>query len=285
MEMGPVAAAAALERIVVGVDGSDAAGSALGWAGRVAEYTGAELVITHAFQPEQKVPPDRCAELKAEIEARLAGAWSAPLDGRAVRHRTRLVTGPPDALLDVADDEDADLLVVGPRGHGAFAALHFGSVAHHLAQHTTRPLVIVPVRGAAAPLDRIVLGVDGSSGSQAPVRWCARLAAGLDAEVFAVGALDPRAIWPPEASAAKAFMEKLRGEWAVPLHDAGVEVHPMFTEGLPFVNALSVVAKDEDAGLFVVGARAAGRSLGKRRGRLPVQLVHQAQIPVTIVPA
>ena len=281
-----MAAAAPLERIVVGVDGSDAAGSALGWAGRVAEYTGAELVIAHAFGPEpSRVPPDRYAELKAETEARLAGTWLAPLDGREVRHRTRLVAGPPGALLEVADDENADVLVVGPRGHGAFAALHFGSVAHHLAHHTTRPLVIVPLRGAAAPLDRIVLGVDGSSGGQALVRWCARLAAGLDAEVFAVFARDPRAVWPLESSAARTFMKKLGGNWATPLHDAGVEVHPMITEGLPPVSALSTVAKDEDAGLFVVGARGTGRRLGMRRGRIPVQLVHHAQIPVAIVPS
>jgi nucleotide-binding universal stress UspA family protein len=154
-----------------------------------------------------------------------------------------------------------------------------------LAHHTTPPLLILPARGAAAPLDRIVLGVDGSSGSQGSVRWCARLAAGLDAEVFAVCALDPRAIWPPESSAAKTFMKKLRGDWLAPLHDVGVEVHPMITEGLPPVSALSAVAKDEDAGLLVVGTQGTGGFLGMRRDRLPVQLVHHAQIPVAIVPS
>jgi nucleotide-binding universal stress UspA family protein len=139
-----VAAAVPLERIVVGVDGSDAAGSALGWAGRVAEYTGAELVITHAFRPEQsRVPPDRYAELTAETEARLAGAWSAPLDGREVRHRTRLVTGPPDALLDVADDEDAGLFVVGPRGTAGFRTRR-GRFPVRLVHQAQIPVAVVP---------------------------------------------------------------------------------------------------------------------------------------------
>ena len=55
-----------------------------------------------------------------------------------------MLDGPPEVLLEAAEAEHADLLVVGNRGAGGLAGLHVGSVAHHLAHHTGRPLAIVP---------------------------------------------------------------------------------------------------------------------------------------------
>jgi nucleotide-binding universal stress UspA family protein len=273
-----------LKRVVVGVDGSQAGSAALGWAGRLAQRVGAEVVVAHAFEPdESELPPGRYDELRAEAECRLVAEWSAPLRSCDVSYRRLLLTGPPDRLLDAADHLDADLLVVGPRGHGGFAALHVGSVAHHLAHYARQPLAIVPAPTAALPLDRIVIGVDGSAGSMAAVRWCARLAAGLDAEVAAVCALERHAALAERAVAV--CEEKLRDAWTAPLHDAGVKVHPIVREETHPVAALSAVVRDENAGLVVVGVRGLGGFLAMRLGRLPLQLVHQTQLPVVIVPA
>jgi len=278
-------APARLERIVVGVDGSTAAAGALAWAGGLAERVGAEVVVAHAFKPqESEVSPDHYRELQAEAQTRLAGEWTTPLAERGIRYRTMLLTGPPDVLLDAADAEDADLLVVGPRGHGRFAALHIGSVAHYLAHHTTRPLAIVPAPGAVAPLERIVIGVDGSPGSTHAARWCARLAVSLDAEVIAVCALEPRPDWWPEPARSDCD-EQLGGAWIAPLHDAGVKVQPLVRADTHPVEALSATAADEGAGLIVLGAKGIGGFLGLRLGRVPTQLVHHTQLPVVIVPA
>jgi nucleotide-binding universal stress UspA family protein len=60
------------------------------------------------------------------------------------------------ALLDAADDEDADLIVLGSRGLTGLQRLLLGSVAHDVAQHAHRPIAIIPSRpvAEARALDR-----------------------------------------------------------------------------------------------------------------------------------
>jgi nucleotide-binding universal stress UspA family protein len=51
---------------------------------------------------------------------------------------------PVQVLLDVADDVDADMIVVGSRGFGGFPQMLLGSTSTQLAQHSRRPVLIVP---------------------------------------------------------------------------------------------------------------------------------------------
>ncbi|MGI8756041.1 MAG: universal stress protein [Acidimicrobiales bacterium] len=277
-----------MKRILVGVDGSDAAAAALGWAGQLAHVVGAEVVVATVFEPDQaEVSPERYEELTQEAERLLDTEWSDPLSGSAAPRRSLLLTGHPDALIDAAEAEDADLVVVGPRGHGRFARLHIGSVAHHLAHHTTRPLAIVPAPGAVAAFDRVVIGVDGSEGSAQAVRWCTDMARAAHAEVVAVYAFEPMVEWVLESdprSWRQAAERKLEDSWVAPLREAGVPVRTRIIEDIHPVAALVEVVKDEGAGLVVVGTRGIGGFLGLRLGRVPMQLVHHTQMPVVLVP-
>ncbi|MGH9031349.1 MAG: universal stress protein [Acidimicrobiia bacterium] len=278
-----------MKRILVGVDGSDSAAAALAWAGRLARLVEGEVVVVNAFQPDQaEVSPERYEESWREAEHRLEGEWSAPLDATGAHHRSLLVAGRPDRLLEVAEHEDADLVVVGPLGLGAFARLHLGSVAHHLAHHTRRPLAIVPERGAQAGIERIVVGVDGSEGSDAAVRWCADVASAVNAEVVAVYAFEPLVEWVAESdprSWRQAAERMVTTEWVAPLRAAGVSVRTRIIEDIHPVAALAGAIEDEDAGLAVVGTRGRGGFGGLRVGRLPIQLVHHTHKPVVLVPA
>jgi nucleotide-binding universal stress UspA family protein len=49
------------------------------------------------------------------------------------------------AILDVADDQDAVVIVAGSRGFSNIKSLVLGSVSHGLANHAHRPLLIIPV--------------------------------------------------------------------------------------------------------------------------------------------
>ena len=139
---------AELRRIVVGVDGSDNAGRALDWAITLGRPQDAEIVAVHAvgllahLDSGPAVPAQsHLDELHLVFETR----WCAPLANCGLAHRMRCVDGTPVvALLETAEREDADMVVVGRRGAGGFPALLLGSTSHQLAQHCTRPLLIVP---------------------------------------------------------------------------------------------------------------------------------------------
>ncbi|MGJ7906728.1 universal stress protein [Actinopolyspora sp. H202] len=71
----------------------------------------------------------------AETVGEVAGESPVPIDRSVSRgHPTR-------ALLDVARESGAELIVVGNRGHGGFASVLLGSVSQHLVHHADRPVV------------------------------------------------------------------------------------------------------------------------------------------------
>lgn len=138
------------ERIVVGVDGSDNAGAALTWAVEHASGRDAELEVVLAWMEPVSggiagamVMPDvsslrdaHQAELDRIVDAVRRDATDLSISGRLVHGAAS------SALRDAA--ADADLLVVGSRGHGGFAGLLLGSVSHQVVSHAPCPVVVVP---------------------------------------------------------------------------------------------------------------------------------------------
>jgi len=138
-------------RIVVGIDGSDSSASALRWAIRQAGLTDAAVDAVIAWHyPDLAAtsvafgaiePPYVIFQENAEKIA--ADAVSTTLDPASdVPVRPRVVQGyAAQVLLDAS--VDADLLVVGSRGHGGFAEALLGSVSQHCVQHALCPVVVV----------------------------------------------------------------------------------------------------------------------------------------------
>lgn len=140
-----------LERIVVGVDGSEEALHALRWAVEVARATGAsvEVVTAYHYTPVGIGSP-WVAPVPVVTQQDMRSAASDVLD-RAVERadatdvvveRTVAEGGAAQRLKDRA--EDADLLVVGNRGHGGFAGLLLGSVSRKCLVHPTAPVAVIP---------------------------------------------------------------------------------------------------------------------------------------------
>jgi nucleotide-binding universal stress UspA family protein len=149
-----------MARIVVGVDGSEGADAALRWASRLALATDAEVVVVHVVDPSTYEvrplglprPVLNEADWRDEIRAELEGVWCGPLRNAGVRHRVRVEEGhhPGHCLVDLAEQECADMLVTGHRGLGALAELVRGSVSAYAAHHSRCPVAIVPVEPRAA---------------------------------------------------------------------------------------------------------------------------------------
>lgn len=279
-----MSAAGPVGRVMVGLDGSGASLDALRWAIRLAEAAGGHVTAVHAFTPNaSELSPDYYEVLLAEAERRLA-LWCAaaappgPVD-------SVVVEGDPDALVAAAA-EHADLLVVGTRGAGGFPRLHLGSVAHHLAHHTTVPLAIVPTSAVRDAVQRIVVGVDGSTGSAAAVAFCATLAPPLAATVVAVHAEEPFAEWV-SGSASRNWRRAAEADlrrWVAPIEDNGIPVAVDIDRDIHPIAALCRAIDAEPDTLAVVGTRGLGGITGMRLGRVPIQLVHHTGVAVVMVP-
>ena len=136
-----------LDTIAVGVDGSAHATRALVQAADLAERTGARIIAVHAAAPG--AVPDTTVEPVATSGRRLEDLleeWCAPLHERGLDdHETVVAEGDArTALLDVAEERGADLVVVGSRGLGPVSKLVLGSVASSLIQHSHIPVTVVP---------------------------------------------------------------------------------------------------------------------------------------------
>ena len=145
--------------IVVGVDGSEPSRAALDWALGEARLGSAKLVAVHAwaFFPSVSSDPfpgayghvsvateEAYEALRLEAERLLESEISVASQAHeGVEVELRAVEGRPAVVLLEAA-RDADLLVLGTRGHGGFVGLLLGSVSQQCAHHTPCPLVIVP---------------------------------------------------------------------------------------------------------------------------------------------
>jgi nucleotide-binding universal stress UspA family protein len=146
----------AIQRIAVGVDGSDGSQHALSWAADLAKSLDAQILAVHVV-PESWLVELNAFQLKtddlvAERRARLVGEWTDVLRGSGVGHTTKLAHGNPTTeLLRIAQQDHADLVVVGgARHHGPRRDSLLGHTAHRVANHSTMPVVVVPVPADSA---------------------------------------------------------------------------------------------------------------------------------------
>ncbi len=139
--------------IVVGVDHSEGAKAALAFAHEEARLRGATLRAVYVWQLGyigytgfEGVMPAVGSDIK-ELRAAAAAALDATMRDALpnpgdVEVEQRVIEGTAGAVL-VDESRDADLLVVGSRGHGGFAQLLLGSVSQQCAHHAACPVVIV----------------------------------------------------------------------------------------------------------------------------------------------
>jgi nucleotide-binding universal stress UspA family protein len=143
--------ASTIKRIVVGVDGSDPGKRAVEWAARLAKTTHATVIAVYAIDVPLAVPDPYAIPFflddrwRAGIKKDFENRWCRPLKTAGVRYRAIMQDGrPASVIMQVAEEEKAELIVVGRRGHGEVAELLLGSVSHELALHSKRPVLLVP---------------------------------------------------------------------------------------------------------------------------------------------
>ena len=142
------------ERIVVGTDGSGTATEAVRRAIELARLSGGKLAIVAAFEP---IPQTRLREEQAELPGDVSHTIgpredvNVALDAAVGMAKQTGVEAEPfpregdpaDAILDVAEENDADLIVVGNKGMTGAKRFLLGSVPNKVSHHAPCGVYIV----------------------------------------------------------------------------------------------------------------------------------------------
>jgi nucleotide-binding universal stress UspA family protein len=138
-------------QVVVGVDGSVESIGALKWAASYARATGATITAVLSWHDPAPVGPApvgaAAATVSDEIRVTMQNAMEMALVdvfGTVApdKVQAKVCYGHPAPVL-VEESQHADLLVVGHRGHGAFAGMTLGSVSIHCVTNAACPVVVV----------------------------------------------------------------------------------------------------------------------------------------------
>jgi len=141
-------------RIVVGTDGSETAAEAVRQAVDLAKLAGARLSIVSAYEPVSKrrlqdeqagAPADVQYEIGPREDVNLvldAAAAAAKQEGIDVQTHP-VEADPAEAILNVAEETDADLIVVGNKGMTGARRFLLGSVPNNVSHHAPCSVIIV----------------------------------------------------------------------------------------------------------------------------------------------
>ena len=138
--------------ILLPSDGSDNALRAAFVAGELAKKLGSALTVVCVFTPPVDLATfSNTAALTADTIAMIESTQNAVakrtgkiLDEAGVEYEIRSEIGhPAECILRLADEEKADLIVIGSRGLSAFKSLLLGSVSDRVVHHAACPVMVI----------------------------------------------------------------------------------------------------------------------------------------------
>ncbi len=140
-----------MAEMIVGYDGSACAKAALAKAVELAKATGDGIAVVFGYEPPSMRAGGPVGYQRDLIEQmgreRIAEAMAA-LEGTGVTATSvEIEELPADALIDVAEQRGASIIVVGTRGESPVVGALLGSTAYKLLHRSTVPVLVVPAPG------------------------------------------------------------------------------------------------------------------------------------------
>lgn len=302
-------------RVLIAHDGSATSGTAIRVA--AALFPDADAVVATVYEPPAArsrtvsltvptispgVLQRTFEELEAEARATAEQTAQAGAAASGLRAEGRVVASSGtawSALLELARELQADVLVCGSRGRGAFTRALLGSTSTSLLYHAELPLLVVP-DGAGALDGPAVFAYDGSDGAKRAIDVGARLLAGRRAVVAHVWESQYRRSLSIKAltrgpvddldEIVKALDQALEDAANARTHDgldrataAGLEATGETRESDASVwQAVTELAHEHAAAVIVSGARGIGGARSALLGSVSSGLIHNADLPVLV---
>jgi nucleotide-binding universal stress UspA family protein len=282
-----------MKPVVVGVDGSADALHAVRWAAEEAHGRHRPLQIVHCslFVEALRSAAEQDPTILAALSERAEGVVQRARDAAAVVAPALdvVTTVVPDLAIPgvLGVTADAELLVLGARGVGAFEQLLLGSTSREVVASADCPVVVV--RGGFTDHGHIVVGIDGSALSMNAVEFAFTEAAWRDAVLVAVHACGfPHSqhdlshalrdqLQAIEVDERIAVQETLAG-WREEHPD--VKVEEVFGHDQPLA---ALIEQSKTADLVVVGSRGRSATKSLLLGSVAHSLLRHACSPVAVV--
>jgi nucleotide-binding universal stress UspA family protein len=298
-------------RILLATDGSKEAELAARTATDLAQKTGSELHVVHAFGIAPVGPPvypeatdlqgveheaeaeetKRISEQRARevLEAEVGKVRSV---GGTVAQGHLIEGRVAPEIVALAEEIGAGLIVMGSRGSGPLKRALMGSVSSSVVRHAHCPVMVVrdgEREGDYLP-GRILLALDGSKEAHAAALTAVELADRMDSELHVVHVGEVRPVYHPERHGYLARYEELREEAQRLLEE---QVEEVKAAGGTVAGAhvgmgrpdeeIVVLGEEIGAGLIVTGSRGLGGIRRALMGSVSDSVVRHAHCPVLVV--
>lgn len=299
-------------KVLLATDGSNEADLAARSAAELADKTGSELHVVHVFgispwypaYPEatrfdgveledpvleedlQRISEQRARELLDAEAEKLRSVGGTPAQAHLAEG------GVPEAIVGLAEEIEAGLVVVGSRGRGGIRRALMGSVSDSVVRHAHCPVLVV--RDGESERDflpgRILLAVDGSEESSVTAQTVVELADRTDSELHVIHVGEVKPVSHPERRGYFARYEehqeqarRLLEEQVDEIESAGGTVSKAHLRmGRPD-EEIVVLGEEIGAGLIATGSRGLGGMRRALMGSASDSVVRHAHCPVLVV--
>ena len=287
-DSSPVLKSESAGAIVVGLGTSDRSADALALAQQLAESLGAPLVLAHN-QPREAVREFLESE-DDQLMRSLSDAGFAQVQDMLTDHepgfRVARAVSPADGLRQIAEQENAQLIVIGPSAPSGLGRLRPRSVGERLLSEGRLPVAIAPRGYAEAEhsLSLIASAFDGSPESRRALDWAADLTTSATGRLRVISVHTPIPVTGPGFSAQSVnpgLRQDLKREQAAAVAGLSGSVEALVRDGSP---AGVLVEASREADLLVLGARGHGPLPATLLGGVAHHVVRRAACPVVIHP-
>jgi nucleotide-binding universal stress UspA family protein len=276
------------QTFIAAYDGSAPSRAAVQLAVALAAAQDADVLAAHVY-PRLAPVGLRGRVFDTEIQQDLHDKGREVIDGldvEGVARRVLLAGSPAQALHDLAEEEQATLIVVGATHYGHVGRITPGSVASNLLHGAPCPVLVAPSDHEPRPIRRIAVAYNDGIQAKAALEHAVQLARTLDARLEIIAGAEHELFAGPAMIAAADLEELMRddvGNRVKAEADAITDI-PVDTRVVtgPIPSALADAA--EGADLLVTGSRGYGPQHSVLVGGVSRYLVDNAPCPVLVVP-